>query len=945
MKFKPDNLNPQGRPKVYFCCHTNDFDNYFEVVTNEILEKQKCTIWYAENEDEINDEYLSKLKEMQLFVMPVTTNLLCTENMALDVEFRFAIENHIPVLPLMQEQGLETLFNQKCGDLQFLDKQNTDITAISYDEKLEKYLSSVLIGDELAEKIRAAFDAYVFLSYRKKDRKYAQELMRLIHKNEFCRDIAIWYDEFLTPGENFNDSIIQAIQKSDLFVLTVTPNLVNEKNYVMTAEYPLAQKEGKFIIPAEMVATKKSDLSSSFKNIPECVNARNEKEFSATLLKTIKEIAIQENKKTPEHNFFIGLAYLNGLDVEVDRDKALKLIESSAECGVIEAISKLVQMYYSGIAVERDFGKAAHWQKKKVVLLEKVVDESQESNNKNTFDLIESMILLSELLSDGTGELASNEEALQVCEKAVGLSEKIIPVDAFEMSEKLELRLNSIRRLAIAYELNNSYEQAKECYHSIIRDRETLTRYDLEMNDEKLDIYNKYIIARSYHDVGVINIKNKEFSSALKNIGVAIGLYHELSKYDDYFLQKVAEMQTLISRPLCELNQFNEAVETAFNSVKILRTLYEKNNLLYEIPYAHSLLEYAVVLSAIDKNKEELEHLYNTGIKILKKHIKENVYNVVFDYVVATYKLANLCIRNNKNEEAKDNFVECINVSSAIENHTDEVTMSQLAVIYLDYGTWCILNPQFRNLELALNLLDKSKKIYLKLNEASSEYSNYLDEIEHKKTLIATMQNKSSAEIDVTLSSQIFISNLLEGEVNENQSKYYQAYNCYKAAEEALSKLENANLVPDFHLTKADLFDRIALCCEKNNELEKAYNYYTDALSVAAEDFYTNQNYEAIVPMAGYLEKVCGFCEDYVDINLANNHYKLLFDLRKMMLEQDEPESWDKYAFSSYKVYLTSQPPKDKTYLKRALKIWKTLYKDTGIELYKKKYFEAKKLN
>lgn len=44
MKFKPNNINPQGRPKVYFCCHPNDFDGYFESISNEILEKQKCTI-------------------------------------------------------------------------------------------------------------------------------------------------------------------------------------------------------------------------------------------------------------------------------------------------------------------------------------------------------------------------------------------------------------------------------------------------------------------------------------------------------------------------------------------------------------------------------------------------------------------------------------------------------------------------------------------------------------------------------------------------------------------------------------------------------------------------------------------------------------------------------------------------------------------------------------
>ena len=70
-----------------------------------------------------------------------------------------------------------------------------------------------LVSDEMAEKVRAAFDAYIFLSYRKKDRKYANELMRLIHKNDFCRDIAIWYDEYLVPGEDFNNAITEALKR------------------------------------------------------------------------------------------------------------------------------------------------------------------------------------------------------------------------------------------------------------------------------------------------------------------------------------------------------------------------------------------------------------------------------------------------------------------------------------------------------------------------------------------------------------------------------------------------------------------------------------------------------------------------------------------------------------------------------------------------------------
>ena len=124
------NTNPKGKPKVYFCCHPEDFVKCFQNISNEILDKQDCAIWFADGHIERDEEFYEDLKQMQLFVMPVTTNLLCTENEALTVEFGFAVKNHIPVLPLMQESGLEKLFNEKCGDLQFLDKYNTDKTAI-----------------------------------------------------------------------------------------------------------------------------------------------------------------------------------------------------------------------------------------------------------------------------------------------------------------------------------------------------------------------------------------------------------------------------------------------------------------------------------------------------------------------------------------------------------------------------------------------------------------------------------------------------------------------------------------------------------------------------------------------------------------------------------------------------------------------------------------------
>ena len=292
----------QGKQKVYFCAHPDDYGKYLDKISNEILdtlakaENYNCAFFYLEDAyAERDDDFLFSLKEMNLIVMPVTTKLLTTANPALDIEFRLAVENGIPVLPIMMESGLVDVFNARCGDLQVLDPNAQDATAISYEEKLTKFLTSVLIGDEMAKKIRAAFDAYIFLSYRKKDRAYAQQLMRLIHKNDFCRDIAIWYDEYLTPGEDFNSEIEAALDKSKLFALTVTPNLVNEINYVMTVEYKMAREAHKPIVPAEFVSTDKQALAKLYEEIPETVSSDDELTLSVSLKNALEGIALREN--------------------------------------------------------------------------------------------------------------------------------------------------------------------------------------------------------------------------------------------------------------------------------------------------------------------------------------------------------------------------------------------------------------------------------------------------------------------------------------------------------------------------------------------------------------------------------------------------------------------------------------------------------------------------
>ena len=380
-----NNSNPKGKPKVYFTSHPHDVELYVKKISDDVFKTHDCAIYYTES---IGGEAASQNLDLDLgahnlFVIPVTRALLTTPNRAIDVDLPYALKEHIPILPIMMEAGIDHLYSKedKFGELQYLNAVSTDSSEISYQDKLKKFLDSVLISDELANRVRAAFDAYIFLSYRKKDRKYANELMRMIHRNSEFRDIAIWYDEFLIPGESFSDNIMKIMGDSKLFALLVTPNLLEEPNgapnYVMGQEYPAALTIGLPIVPAEMEATDKDKLKEKFSQMPECVNPYEECQFKEVLLKSLSRIAVRENDQNPTHNFLIGLAYLEGIDVEIDRTKGVSIIESVADGGLEEAIRKMVSIYVMGAGVSKSYFHARDWFKK-LLLQKEAQSESAE---------------------------------------------------------------------------------------------------------------------------------------------------------------------------------------------------------------------------------------------------------------------------------------------------------------------------------------------------------------------------------------------------------------------------------------------------------------------------------------------------------------------------------------------------------------------------------------
>ncbi len=453
------NSSADNKPRVYFTCHPDDLGRYLEEVCKDILDLSNCAVFYTEDMNAPIDDgnTLVTLERMSMFVIPVTYKLLTTPNRTMSFDLNFAKERHIPVLPLLMESGIYEFYKKpgNFGDMQYLKPYGDDTIKIDYKDKLRNYLESVLISDELIQRIRKAFDAYIFLSYRKTDRKYANELMTLIHRNPEFEDIAIWFDEFLTPGESFRESIEKILKDSKLFTLLVTPRLLERQedgspNFIMREEYPAARQLGKPILPAEMEKTDEEALKRDYEGIPACSDTSDEEAFKKRLLETLMGIAVSGNNNDPEHNYLIGLAYLKGIDVEVDTGRGVALITRAAKSGLPEAVEKLYLMYKDGDHIKSDGERSLYWANRLYEInLEKYGEEHGE-----TLRVL--------------NNLAVAYYDLKNYEKAAGLHEKCYETSRKILGEMSATTLSVLNNLALDLDALEDHKKAiellKDCY-------------------------------------------------------------------------------------------------------------------------------------------------------------------------------------------------------------------------------------------------------------------------------------------------------------------------------------------------------------------------------------------------------------------------------------------------------------------------------------------------
>ena len=668
--------DPRGKPRVFFTCHPDDFDSVFKPLSDDILKHVNCAVYYSADPSEQYEEGEAEeiLGQMQLIVIAVTSRFLHEENRAMKTDLPFALEHRIPVLPVMMEDNLEREFNKLFdmnNEIHLVSRKVTNPAAKPYDEVLETFLNSVLIGNELAEKVRNAFDAYVFLSYRRTDKSEALRLRHLIHENREFRDIAVWFDDFLVPGEPFYDAIMKALDKSSMFTMVVTNALETEGNFVMKEEYPRARhrknETGAYpVIPVEMYESTHPDRRITpeklrgkefeFEDIEDLRDEHRKNELRTTFVRALEHAAKNQNDGSAQHRFFIGLAYLSSIDSEYNPELALKLITSAAEdpdpCP--EAAEKLADMYERGHAVKADIITAAKWQAKLCdIYLGKYEEDHDPDHHKGYGTLyFKALTKLSQLQKE-TGDLKT---AAKTAQDALAFSDVLVQETGIREQERDNALI--LNHLGCLYNDLNEQRKAKNCWKTAAEIYEKLSE-DISTERSRRDL------SASYIHLGDLCRREKNYKAARTYFEKARDILVELNEDDPS-----PERRRDISAVLTKLGNLCKSENDTKGALRFYKEAHDMDKTLLDelkTPQAKDDLAVSKVkigdIYVMEANDLMASVYYEEALGLFHENLKMTDAWLYRDHCASCCeKLASLRKKQNNHEQAALLYQEAVTV-------------------------------------------------------------------------------------------------------------------------------------------------------------------------------------------------------------------------------------------------------------------------------------------
>lgn len=632
-----DGRTSRHRSKIFITAHPDDFKELFDEISVMFLKESNCDIYYYDefNENAYKKTYSQLLSQMVLLVVLVTNKFLTEDSRALNLDLAIAKKYNIPILPIYIDGSIQT-FNETIGNIELLDYRGDDFSG-----KLKNYLEKNTINENMFIEIEQEFSQNIFLSYRKKDAKEAIKVLKFFKNNNKLWDTSVWYDDYLTPGEEYNNEIDEQIKKCDLFLLLVTPNLLEPGNYVMSIEYPKALQYGKEILAIEVAATS-NELSKAFKGLPEKVTFGDAR-FLQRLNKLARD-ALLPNKSTSKHLYLMGLAYFYGIGVSRDTKYAFSLLRNAAKQKHLLAICFLAEVKDYDTMNEDD---------ELFLLYEYALQEIEKEFANKYFANIKAWWKLGDVLTAHYVTIRDFDKEIELLLKM----EQYAPYVSIRKADVLTKKARVYFRLAASSEMTNDYR--------------SMTAYTEKANKHineviESDVANKPLALRfsiAFYELKVAVLKNdyNAFNEVFKKMGF---LYKTFLKEVDIRIQNVdfEYAQFLLSYSLLLFSFKDKAIkelayEKALVAIELLLSVEQKS-------FTHPLV--ATVYGTVSANYFH-DRDFNKAIKYGKlavEHSKKSLVRKSPSYLEvlakSLFSYANINFQSDYDDEAEVHFLELI---------------------------------------------------------------------------------------------------------------------------------------------------------------------------------------------------------------------------------------------------------------------------------------------
>ncbi|BFL77278.1 hypothetical protein SKB0068_00500 [Staphylococcus hominis subsp. novobiosepticus] len=363
-----------GEKKRLYIAHHHEDLKSAEQIIYDILENFECGCYIDVDplSDIDIDERKAYIQQMDIIVLVVTKKFLMNSNIGLNTDFKIAKENKLIVLPILIESNLQNEFNSVVGHYHIINKNNS-----TYKEQLKDFFDKNFNTYKRLIERENPYKGKVFISYRKKDKVLLMKLLDYISNLNYFDPLEIWYDDYLIPGENYNEVIEESIRNCDFVLFLITENCLERNNYIENKEYPKAVQYRKKIIPVTFDDIKMPYINEIYKGLEEIINLNENSDVLEQRIRYIPNLTkIFVNKLTAEEMGELAIDHLDNHKSNKSNSKGLKLLVSAAKRRYNPAMYRLGNLYLEGIMLEKNLDKALHWLDKSFQIVLQKFDDS-----------------------------------------------------------------------------------------------------------------------------------------------------------------------------------------------------------------------------------------------------------------------------------------------------------------------------------------------------------------------------------------------------------------------------------------------------------------------------------------------------------------------------------------------------------------------------------------